>query len=192
MTTENLKNPSVPTLTNPVGIDEPIQRAQILMGGLSWLQKSFGRAKTHPSTVNDKTNRPEPKVYQGGGEYYPVVANDALSSYSFFRVPSFRQFDDYAPNTVHIPQRTKVDWICWGNLKAIDSSRDDLFTEELLDEALNLINTNPDVVMQKVWDDKPEDIFKGYALEPNHRDLLMHPYFAFRFEFDLCYYTKCQ
>lgn len=192
MTSENLKNPSVPVLANPVDLDAAIQLIQLgLADKLTWLEKSFGRARTHPSTVVDDKKRPEPKVYQGKSEYYPVLPNDALKSYSFFRTMGSREFNDYFPNTSVISQYTKVDLIIWGNLKAIDATRDGYFSEELLNETTKALSTFSSVIIKKVWDDKPEDIFKGYHLEPNHLHLLMHPYFAFRIEMHIDYILNC-
>jgi hypothetical protein len=192
LTTENLKNPSVPTITNPVDLDAAIQRIQVdLDTKIPWLEKSFGRARAHPSTVGNDTIRIEPKVYQNNGEYYPVLPNDALRSYSFFRLSNDRRPEDYSPNTPTLYEVTRTDLIVWGNLQSIDRTKDYVFTDELINDVRQVLNFSPDVTIVRLWDERPEQVFRGYRLDPNHRDLLMYPYFAFRFEFDLRYNITC-
>ena len=190
-TVHNLKNPSVPTLANPIDLDLAIQTLQIDLGNkLSWLEKSFGRARSHPSTIVGMT-KTEPKVYQGSSEYYPVLPNDALQAYSFFRVPADRRPEDYSANSPALFEVSRVDYIAWGNLQQIDRTKDEIFTDELLNDARWVLNFSPDVTILRTFDERPEDIFRGYTLEPNHRDLLMYPYFAFRIEMDLRYTINC-
>lgn len=192
ITTENLKNPSVPTITDPFDLDAAIQRIQTrLSNELSWLEKSFGRARAHPSTINDNTRRIEPKVYQANGEYYPVLPNDALSSYSFFYVNGDRRPEDYSPNAPTLYELTRTSLVVWGNLRAIDQSKDYIFTDELINDTRAVLNFSPDVTIIRLWDERPAEVFRGFTLDPNHRDLLMYPYFAFRFEFDLRYTITC-
>lgn len=189
-TVHNLKNPDVPTLANPVDLDLAIQTLQIdLASKVSWLEKSFGRARAHSSTLIE--SRIEPKIYQSNGEYYPVLPNDALRSYCFFRVPSDRRPEDYNANAYTLYEITRVDNIFWGNLQAIDHNRDEIFTDELINDVRSVLNFSPNVTILRIWDEKPEDIFRGYSLEPTHRDLLLYPYFAFRVEFDLSYTINC-
>lgn len=193
MTTETLKNPSVPTITNPIGIDAAIQRLQVFLGTLAWIEKSFGRAWSIPVEVLGKKTV-EPMVYQGTKEYYPVLPNDALKAYSFFRVIGSRNTEEYAANLntggAYI-FNDPVDLIVWGDLKAIDPSKDYVFKEELIRDVMNKLNLDTNVQVVRVWDDKIEDVFRGYNLEGTNRGLLMYPYTAFRIEMNLKYQFKC-
>lgn len=192
MTNETIKNPSVVTVPNPVGIDAAILKIQTALGSLSWIEKSFGRAWTMQRTVLNQ-KRIEPMVYQGGGEYYPALPNDALKAYSFFRVRSERKTQDYTPgmNFGSFLLQDPLDLIVWGDLKAIDPSKDYVFKEELIKDVLTKLDANPDVFVNGIWDDKVEDIYNGYTLFPEQRDLLMFPYFAFRVDITLKYSFRC-
>lgn len=194
MTTETLKNPSVVALPNPAGIDKAIQQLQTSLQRLPWIQKIFGRAWTLPTTTPDNKVIQEPKVYQGGLEYYPVLPNDALNSYSFFRVGAGRSTVDYQANMntggMYV-FRDPVDLIVWGNLQKIDPTKDYIFKEELIQAIMNRLNRDANVQVVRVWDDKVEDIYKGYTLQPAHRDLLMFPFMAFRIEMFLSYQFDC-
>ncbi len=192
MTTENLKNPSVVTIPNPVGIDLAIKNIQTSLGTLTWLEKSFGRAWNMNRNVSNE-KRVEPVVYQGSAEYYPVLPNDALKSFSFFVVGSPRSTNDYNSNvsfgTFFFKDTVSV--IFWVNLHQIDSSKNYIFKEELIKQVLGLLNKDSNVVVSKIYDDRIEDIYKGFTLFPTHRDLLMYPFSAFRIEMDLSYQFDC-
>lgn len=194
MTTETMKNPTIPVLPNPVGIDLAIQRLQQSLATLAWLGKSFGRAWTIPRQVlNEKVV--EPMCYQGTKEYYPVLPNDALKSYSFWRVSGGRSAEEYRANMNTGGMflfKDPVDLIVWLDLKAIDPSKNYIFKEELIRDVMVKLNRDPNVEVLKVYDDKADEIFKGYSLKQHHRDLLMYPYDAFRIEMNLSYQFACQ
>jgi hypothetical protein len=183
------KNPVVVTIPSPVGIDLAVQNA---LAVLPWLEKSFGRAWMFPQHIgNDKVMMP--CVYQGGKEYYCVMPNDSLRGYSFWRVNGARSFDEYVPlsNYNGYEFTDPVDLIVWVNLKQADPTKDYVFTEELIRQVVGILDQDPNCYLKKVWDEKAEDIFKGYSLKDTHRDLLMFPYAAFRIEMELKYVIQC-
>lgn len=192
MTTETLKNPSVPVPLNPYGIDKAIYENQLLLAELTWLEKSFGRAWSLPTTVHGN-KRMEPMVYQGTSEYYSVLPNDALKSYSFWRVPSVRGVTEHESGMAmgSFLFSDAVDLIVWFDMRAIDPTKNYIFKEELIRDVLNKLDKSPTVRIKSVWDDKVEDIFRGYTLFEGHRDLLMYPYGAFRIETQLEYQFDC-
>ena len=120
------KNPTVPLIADPLGIDAAIQKLQISLSTLSWIDKVFGRAWPLPSNNGNKKTL-EPMCYQGTKEYYPVLPNDALKCYSFFRVSGPRTTVDYQANMNtggNYIFKDPVDLIVWGNLHLIDPTRD--------------------------------------------------------------------
>ena len=192
MTQETLKNPSVVTIPDPTGLDLAIYYLQTRIAQLEWLQKSFGRAFTMPVRVREE-KRLEPMVYQGGGEYYNVMPNDALRSYSFWRVRGKRGVNEWVPLNNHgnFFLSDTVDLIVWCDLKAVDPSKDYNFKEVLIRDVFRYLDDLNNVVVTGVFDDKVEDIFSGYTLQPNHRDMLMFPYTAFRVEMTVSYGVEC-
>lgn len=189
---ETLKNPSVITIANPISLDKAIQQVQASLGSLAWLQKVFGRARIHPRKDAKNEMRREPMVYQGKGEYYPVLANDALQSYSFFRVKGAREFDDVGNHNLAVWETANLDLIVWGNLKAIDSTKDYIFTDELIEDVKALLMVEPCCDIVRVWDEDMREIYKGYTLKEDQRDLILYPYFAFKIELVLKYEMSCQ
>lgn len=192
MTNETLKNPSAIVLPNAVGIDAAIKTIQLRLAELTWIEKCFGRAWTRQRTVNDQ-KRIEPMTYQGSTEYYPCLPNDALKSYCFFRAKNGRTMEEYEPTVAYGNYYFKdpVDIIFWFDLKAIDKTKNYVFTEELIQSVLSKLNQDSNVMISKVWDDRVDDIFSGYNLFPEHRDLLLYPYGAFRIEMILQYNFTC-
>ena len=190
MTTENLKNPSVIVQPNPVDLDLAIATIQQGLGSLAWLEKIFGRAKEVTRVMPDNSRKREPMVYQGGKEYYPVLPNDALKAYCFFRSSS-RGFDEFLPFAYSQYSRSDLDLIVWANLKKVDAAKDYIFTEELLNEVIGVLGKVPDLEVIGVFDDRPEDIFSGYNINPTHRELLMYPYQAFRVALNLRFKVAC-
>lgn len=193
MTNQTLKNPTATAYPAPVDLDAAIEALRLGMAGISWLEKSFGRARMIARNSPDKkTAIKEPMVYQGGGEYYPCLPNDALKSYSFFRVNGSRQLMDYAQSSPGLYASAPVDLIVWANLKQINPAKDYIFTEELIRETLMKINTFSEVLsITRVWDDKAEDIFSGYTIDERQRELLMYPYQGFRIEMVLQFSVMC-
>lgn len=195
MTTETLKNPTAVQLPegDAVGIDVALLQIQIGLSYIPWLEKIFGRAWTLPTeTLGKKAS--EPKVYQGSKEYYPVLPNDALKAYSFFRVNSPRVLSDYG-NNLNIGGAYRfednVDLFVWADLEKIDVSNNYIFKEALIRDVLKRINIEPTVQVIRVFDDKADDIYRGYTINEQQRELLMYPYTAFRIEMTLKYQFAC-
>lgn len=194
MTSETLKNPTVVTIPDPIGIEAAIQSLQLSLASLTWLTKSFGRAWTMPRTEGGKTVY-EPMVYQGNNEYYPTLPNDALNAFSFWRVNGGRTNKEWSsqmnPGANYIFE-DPVDLIVWFNMKKVDPDKNYVFKEALIRDVLNRLTRFSRVSVVRVWDDKIEDIYRGYTLQEKHRDLLMYPYGAFRIEIILGYQFICQ
>lgn len=186
----NLKNPSVILIPNPTDLDKSIQELQLGLSSISWLEKIFGRAKEVSRKLNNQVLR-EPMVYQGTSEYYPVLPNDTLKAYSFFRCVNGRSTEMYEPNSPNNYYSVPTDLIVWANIKKIDNSKDYIFTEELIHDVVAILNKYPSVLIQRIWDEKADSIFSGYTLNLTHRDLLMYPYQAFRIEMVLNYKSDC-
>lgn len=187
-----LKNPNTPLISNPVGLDKAIQEIQVVVATLPWLEKSFGRARIQPRKGIDGKIVREPMVYQGSKEYYPVLPNDALKSYSFFKAKGVREFEDVGDYNFTIYEKTIVELTFWVNLEAIDNTKNYYFTDDLIEEVKALLMVQPGAIIVSVVDEDAREIFKGYTLKEEQRDLLMYPYGAFKIELELRYEMSCQ
>lgn len=193
MTSHTLKNPTPKEHPDPHDLDASIERARCMLTDIPWLPKAFHRAIEHAEKDPDGQGGTirVPKVYLSGKEYYPVLPNDALIAYSFFRVSGGRTLSEYLPDIISLNAECPVDLIVWANLQKIDKHKDYIFTEELIRDVLRALNSNPDIIITGIFDNAPEDIFIGYDLQPAHRDLLKYPYQAFRISMNLRYEIEC-
>lgn len=192
-TTKTLKNPTAQAHPAPINLDDFIEQLRTSMATISWLEKAFHRAYQMPRKNPDGKGGiiQVPMAYQAGSEYYPVMPNDALQAYSFFRVRGPKTFTDYSTQSTLLNSVAPLDLIVWGNLKSIDPAKDYIFTEQLEQDVMAIFNQYPQVSVLRIWDERAEDIFSGYSLDLTKRDLLMYPYQAFRIEFDLSFPYVC-
>lgn len=192
-TTKTLKNPTAQAHPAPINLDAAIEEIRLALADVDWLTKAFHRAYQMPQKNPDGKGGiiQVPMAYQVKGEYYPVMPNDAIQAYSFFRVRGAKEFQQYSTQTSQLYLNAPLDLIVWANLKRIDSSKDYIFTEELQTDILKVFNQFSGASIDRIWDERTEDIFNGYTLDPTQRDLLMYPYQAFRIEFTLEYPVVC-
>lgn len=191
MINSNNKNPQVFTVPDAINLDLAIQKMQMDLASLTWLDKIFGRAWMHPVVNKKDTVVMQPMCYVGDSEYYNVMPNDALKSYCFFVSHDSREFEDYVPFDYTYYQKTKVDLITWVDLKAVDSSKVYVYTEELIAQQIENLSKNGCVEIERIYDDSVKKIFKGYDLKETKRDLLMYPCAAWRVEMNVRFELKC-
>lgn len=195
--TSTIKNPTADNTKPLIGLDGELQTIAKAMESITWLQKSFGRAKSInaaqasllPRLTLSQAN--EPMIYISDSEYYSTFPNDTLDSYSFWGVTA----PQVGRDQINMPQSTmlfttNVFCVVWGNLKKIDKTKDYIFTQELVKDVLNKLKRQPSFTLNQVIDERVEDIFRGYTLTPEKRDLLMYPFQAFRIEGVLNYSLK--
>ncbi len=165
-----------------IGLDEALQTIAKKMEAISWLEKSWGRAKNINGKLVNKATA-EPMIYVSSKEYYSVMPNDSYKAYAFWGVTG----PQIGRDQVNMPQfnlmlTNNVFCIVWVDLRKIDKTKDFIYTQELIKDVINILKKQSAFTLLQVIDERVEDIFKGYTLTPEHRDLLMYPYQAFRIE----------
>lgn len=192
------KNPSILILSSPIGIDAVIQSIQQdLYSGLTWLEKSFGRAwefKEKDPVSGDQLKLP--KCYMGEEEYMNVLPNDFLKSQSFIAVRGEEATDEYNKYGMQSHSR-QLSIIFWFNLKEINSANDTVFTEFLKSDVEKILSKNPWIQsVDKYYDERAEDVFDGYvsnslggrySVDDIKTQYLMYPYSGFRFDITAYY-----
>jgi hypothetical protein len=196
----SFKNPLTPLIVNPVNLDRPIQELQAqFASGLSWLEKSFGRAsngiKSNEGAFGSKKVLVYPQVWQGlNKDLLEVLPNDNIKSQSFFSVEDPIETLEYAPDG-YSKMRARVNIIFWFNLKAIDPSINYNFTELLKGQAQRVITKalfTPDssISIVRIWEGA-QNVFKGYDLNLSKDQELVYPFSGFRFETLVTYSEDC-
>jgi hypothetical protein len=195
------QNPTILLIESPVGLEKAIQSVQLdLANGLTWLDKSFGRAWEFKEVTSEGKTIRVPKAYDGKGEYIPVLCNDFLSGSSFITVRNEETWPSYSRATGNSKSRT-LSAIFWVNLKEIDPTKDYIFTELLKKDVEKILKANAYVAsIDKYFDERVEDVFDGYisqaesgrySVDDTKTQYLMYPYAGFRFDFTVAYMEDC-
>lgn len=192
----SFKNPIIPLIADPVNIDRPIQEMQIsLAAGLPWLARCFGRS--WDSVRKDSAGKiwTYPEVWQGPAtDLLNVMPNDNLDSQVFFKVEEPIQVIEYSAGN-YSRMNANVSIIFWFNLKLIDPDLDYRFIELLKGQAQRVITEtgcSPEgtFTILRIWEGA-QNVFKGYTLDIEQNQDLIHPYGGFRFECGLNFSENC-
>lgn len=188
-------NPTVPTISDPRGIDRAIQFLQLTLGTkLTWLDKSWGRVYTQKKRVRGAI-RETPVVYDNNGEYFPVEMNDNLVSQSFFEVGE-RSPLDFAPfQTIFYEHDVSI--VFWGNLKKIDPilNLNYNFTEKLIEEVKDVLTKRISGFSFKVEivniTEERDEVFAPYTFQEENLQHLTNPYFGFKVDLNIILQQDC-
>lgn len=192
------------TLINPIpsalpgtaeAADAAIESLRLLLdANVSWLTgRSFGRARAIPRILDPTkgTKVIEPLVYTANKEYYPALPNDALTAFSFWYIQNPRTPFDYRDHSFPKNFSTPASLVVWGNLNKISPLKDYIYTEELINQVMAVLNNTSKVEVVRIFDEDIKRIYQGFDIDPSTLGLLMFPYFAFRIEVTLRYMIEC-
>lgn len=179
-------NPNTPTIPNAIEFDLVINNVQTALSSILWIEKSFNRATIHNDPVKGLT----PKAYQGGGKYFDVLHNGAIKAHSFFYSDSIENSLEYEAGQKGYKERDLILFVL-GDLKKIDSSKDYIFTTELKREVEDVLSQFQEIEVNGVYDSDPNIIFSDFEINDKHRQLLMYPKFALRFNLTATYEEYC-
>lgn len=180
-------NPNTPTIPNAIELDAVLNDLQLALVDISWIQKAFNRATIHNDPVKGLT----PKAYQGSQQYFDVLHNNNLTAHSFFYTTSEERILDYESDQKGWKERDVALFVL-GDLKKIDNSKNYIFTTELKRDVEDVLLTFEQVVINSSQDQNPNDIFSEFEINDKHRQLLMYPKFALRFNLTLTYPEYCE
>lgn len=194
-------NPKNLIIPNPVGLDVAIVELQKAIALLPYVSASFGRARIHKETVNGDIVT-TPKVYQGEKDYYNPMPNDNFVSSTFMVATGPEKCEDFELFGQNEFERD-IAIIFWGNLSAIDNSKDYIFLEEIKEDFLKAIRYCKCFKSYNSYiDEKYNEVFKEFTsyLNSQSRDTsnaeintqyLMYPYSGFRMNLTITYTQEC-
>lgn len=158
--------PTVKELTNAYMVDIPCEKIKnVFAAELSWLEKSFGRARMGKDTNSDGSSYDFPALEQRFNEdWYEAYPNDNITSYSFIHVNS---------DTINIQSLTSnsfkmvadVSLIFWFNKNKIDTSMGADITQAIRFEIQKVIAEKIQFLSLtggQVFDEL-EDVFSDYS-----------------------------
>ena len=187
------KTPTIPSLTLK-GLDKKIQEIQILLSGLSWLDKSFGLADR---IVELKDNSPYiyPATFETNTiDPVPLMPCDTWGAYCFW-TGGDSEFDfniDFPPKNPIIT--VSVSCIFYINVRGVDSSTNYKETKtKLREDIFNFFNTvqvNKLVATTFIEDDITK-VFAGFSIEQVENKFKMYPRWACKMDLELSYRDDC-
>lgn len=181
------------TKSNPVLLDRVIQDLQkAFIDNLSWLNYAFGKVAKLNQIINEREYA-YPAIYLENAEYQSVLPDDKLGNFSFFEVDDPQTFVSYLPQKSGL--RVKVAIIFWYSLATVYNDKKQLYTEEVKDNVLRLINTpgllkSGSIMIERLFE-KAENIYKGYSLKQVDSQYLMYPYAGMRIECEIKIHELC-
>lgn len=188
----NINNPIEVDIAKPYGLDVRLGEMQtILRSNLTWLEKLFGRAVALYGQAPDGTRQRIPKVPIGGGEYFNVMPNDALRAFGFF-YPKNPLTPQEATQPYQKSQffQQPVDLIIWCNLDQIEEGNLGL-SEQLKADVIKQLQKIPFAVVETIYSDDVREVYDGWDLDIQQRDLLVYPFYAMRFNLLITIENEC-
>ena len=200
----------IPIKSKPVLLDKIIQDIQAsLKTKLKCLDRAFGRAYKLVQHQEDGGKFIYPAAYIGNSEYVSLLPDDNYGNFCWFDIYDPQEIINVVQST---PQFTFSGAIVfWFNLNTIFTDSDAMYSEEVKDEIIRILTT-PGLIQQtgrieinRVYE-KFENIYSGYSLEKIYNNyqysgqdiqaldkmFFMHPYYGFRFEFNITTRELCQ
>ena len=182
-----------PLLNDPKLLDKAIQEIQVILGTLSFIDKSFGLAE--PRTREKKIY---PAVYQGENlDEYEVSPKDDIKAFCFW--------DKADPISLIYPEDREPSKMKYTNLSynvslifyTFDVKRLDLASDVRQSETIimqeflktlqrGLLTAQSVLIIEEIWDDDIKEIYKGYDVDP-----IKQPEYAIRFNCKLSFRESC-
>lgn len=176
-------------------MDAVIQQMQVALGGgLTWLDHVFGKAERVEHNISElkqyyqKHMHEEPfytpAVYVGGGKYERIVPDmPDWGNYAFFYLDRRQEVTEQAKVPPYFHFRGEVNLVVWGDSRDIEAE-DDRNLESIKLQVWNALGamrlTDGRVRWTEVIENS-EEVFSEYSIKEAYGQLLMYPYFAFRF-----------
>lgn len=191
------KDPIVPLLSDPVGIDLEIQLIQqTLSENLPWLEYVFGRARQGVKKQTSEPNYLYPAVYTGKRNYQDASPNDNLTSQSFFILEPqpFRVTNGYDVGEYN-KYTGRVSLVVWGNLSKVNSLISNPYPDEhfghiLLQDTLSALRKTRNFRVTTIMEDE-RGIFDMFGIRSTNPKLFYHPYFCFKITGDVAFEDEC-
>ena len=171
-------------IPDPQGIDFQIQRMQLYLQNLTWVDKIYGRATIQRQfeTVRGSNRQREvkfPEVWGKNREPENVMPNDNLKAYIFFIAHDPGNYIDYDPGIQQMPIERRVSVILWCNLSKLDSTNKYRYSENLKIQLLQVLNFFPGFIIEND-EEEYENVLREFTLDGNARAYLKPPYYGLR------------
>ena len=184
---------SIPLISDPKLLYKAIQQIQVIVGGLAFIDNSFGLAEQR--RVDDRT---VPTCYQG--EQYDeieVSPTDDMKSFCFWDMTdpaTLRYGDDQEPSKMKYSNMSyNVAFIFYTfDIKRLDLANDIRESKSIIIQNLlktlqrGLLAAQSDLIITDVYEKSIIDVYKGYDVKP-----ITQPAYGIRIECELSFDESC-
>ena len=180
------RNPIEQVIADPVLLDKEIKNIQTVLGTLSWLEKSFGRA-FKGIRLKEGRKVTYPAIFQQWKkDYYDAFPNDNIKSYSFI-FPEPSEITEYNVKGKHEIQRN-ISIILFFDLEQIDNTLQYRFIELLKEDVIIVLATlKPGKLEINDITDDVEEVFSDFTVDEIKTEFLKDKYGALKFECTIFY-----
>ena len=180
------RNPIAQVIADPVLLDKEIKNIQTVLGTLSWLEKSFGRA-FKGIRLKEGRKVTYPAIFQQWKkDYYDAFPNDNIKSYSFI-FPDPSEITEYNVKGKHEIQRN-ISIILFFDLEQIDNTLQYRFIELLKEDVIIVLATlKPGKLEINDITDDVEEVFSDFTVDEIKAEFLKDKYGALKFECTIFY-----
>lgn len=181
-----------PLISNPKLLDKAIQQIQVVLGNITFLEKSFGLAEHR-----EREGKKIPTVYQGENlDEYEVSPKDDIKAFTFWDktdplTPIYS--DDTASKNKYANLRYEVSLIFYTfDVKRLGLSTDlraakTLVMQEFLKTLQrDLLVCQSDLIINQIYDADLKEIYRGYDVKD-----MKQPQYAIRFDCQLSFNESC-
>lgn len=154
---------------HPYLFDKVVQRVQVALGGLTWLDHIFGLAE-HITRVVDGKKYVLPNTWGGLNDYIDLMPDRLKGNFSFCYLDEPQKMENgRMTGTVQL--------VVWYDTRSVDADLRD--TERVKSQVLDTLDRVGGVEVTAVYD-RPASIYKGFTFDETAGYALMHPYAGFR------------
>jgi hypothetical protein len=174
---------------NQTGIDLAIENINNLLIQLSWLDHTFGIAKRSKEIIGGN-EVVYPEVYAKDGRYTNLMTNRDYKTFSFVQLNDPFSSFDFDSNERDYLKQYNISIIFQVNLKYIDSSKNYVFTNELINNVLQKLQNVSDLKFVNGYKEF-DNVWASYSLNQADSQAMKYPYDSFKLDFELKIIEPC-
>jgi hypothetical protein len=185
------RNPIVPTIANPFGIDKFAKELQTTFAditlGVSWLDYIYGIVRFGK---NDKGNN-VPMSYIGKRDYDILNINDTCKAFSYLQLNDPQTIIQDVQN-IQLT-RYNLDLVVLANLNLIDNTPDyDYHFEQLLQQqVIRSLKFMKETEVLQIFNQNIATVFNRWSSNVIPANWFEYPFTAFRINFNTVYANDC-
>lgn len=173
-------------ITNPVGVDKPIQALQILFDEISWIDTAYGRAFRNIRQNESGKDSYYPCVYIGADQYLECIPDNLTDGNSVFFISKNQR---YLNATAFESEIGAVFFVNLAKAKplaahrAIEEVKADVLTKLVAKQQKEFVLVLDEIEALETF----EDCYREYSYKEISQLASMHPFAIFRINFTINY-----